>query len=61
MAVVDERPLTSGAVAKLLGVSQETVVSYAEKGLLRGFQLPFGHWRFTPEAVEDLKRAQAAS
>jgi excisionase family DNA binding protein len=47
-----ERPLTSAKVAELLGVSPETVVSYAEQGKLAGFRLPSGHWRFHREDVD---------
>lgn len=58
---MDERPLTTATVARMLGVSPETVVSYGERGDLRGFRLPGGHWRFYESSVLEMKNGSRPS
>jgi excisionase family DNA binding protein len=49
-----EQLLTTSQVAVLLGVSAATVVTYADKGLLRVIRLPSGHRRFRRVDVDAL-------
>jgi excisionase family DNA binding protein len=43
---------TTGDVAKLLGVSDRTVVNWVRAGLLSAFTTPGGHRRFRAPDVE---------
>jgi len=42
----DGPALAPGEVARLFGVDPKTVCRWAQKGKLRGFRTPGGHWRF---------------
>ena len=46
-------------VAELLGLTDETILSYASKGILPGFRLPHGALRFRQEDVERWLEAHA--
>lgn len=48
-----ERPLTSGQVADIFGVTSVTVGEWAESGKLRSFKTPGGHRRFRRADVEE--------
>jgi excisionase family DNA binding protein len=48
-------PLTAGQAALILGCSRATVWRLATTGLLQGWKLPGGAWRFPPEEVERVK------
>lgn len=49
------RPLTSGEVAVIFGVTKTTVKRWAEIGHLASFRTPGGHWRFLQADVDALK------
>ena len=49
-----KRPLTPRQVAELFNVHPVTVADWADKGKLRGFRTPGGHWRFKREDVDAL-------
>ena len=51
-----ERLLTINEAARRLGVHQNTLRSWADKGLVRHVKLPSGHRRFTATEVERLRR-----
>jgi len=59
---VDDRPLSSGDVARIFGVSSVTVASWADQGLLPHFRTPGGQRRFRRADVESFltNRAPAA-
>lgn len=60
--VIDEPPLTSGAVAKIFGVTPETVTNWADEGKLPSFRTPGGHYRFRRADVDAfLRPTEAAS
>ncbi len=48
-------PLTAGQAAFILGCSRATVWRLATAGLLQGWKLPGGAWRFPPEEVDRIK------
>lgn len=50
-----DRPLTSGEVALIFGVTKTTVKRWAEDGHLAAFRTPGGHHRFRRQDVEALK------
>lgn len=52
--------LSTGDVARLLGVSISSVSRWAEAGVLTGTKTPGGHWRFSRTDVEAFQE-QAAS
>lgn len=45
------KPLSTGDVAALFGVTPKTVVRWADEGKLPYFQTPGGHYRFYAEDV----------
>ena len=47
-----EFELTTGDVARLLGVSISSVVRWADQGVLPSKKTPGGHWRFSTGDVE---------
>lgn len=47
-----KRPLTSGDIAQVFGVSIGTVANWVKDGKLRAFTTPGGHRRFRPEDVD---------
>lgn len=47
-----ERPLTSGQVADIFGVTAVTVAEWADTGKLRSFKTPGGHRRFRQADVD---------
>lgn len=49
---MDERPLTSGQVAKLFNVTVETVAAWADKGKLECFYTPGGQRRFHRSVID---------
>lgn len=51
------RPLTTGQVATIFGVTPSTVQRWADQGDLSSFKTPGGHYRFRIEDVEALKAA----
>ena len=51
--------LKTKEVAELLGLTDETILSYASKGILPGFRLPHGALRFKQEDVERWLEAHA--
>jgi excisionase family DNA binding protein len=54
-----DRPLTTGAVAAIFGVTLVTVQRWAEEGVLPSFRTPGGHYRFRAEDVATLKATHA--
>jgi excisionase family DNA binding protein len=53
------KPLTSGELAKELGVSHSAVLKWAKDGLITPeFTTPGGHHRWDAEAVRQQLRAQ---
>lgn len=61
MAQEHERPLTTSQAAEILGVSPQTVVNYADAGLLRSWKLPSGHRRYQRADVEALLDPERAA
>ena len=51
-----DRLLTINEAARRLGVHQNTLRSWADKGLVRHARLPSGHRRFTAAEVARLRR-----
>jgi excisionase family DNA binding protein len=49
------KPLTTGEVADIFGVTTTTVKRWADDGRLASFKTPGGHYRFRAEDVESLK------
>jgi putative resolvase len=47
--------LTISEAAKRLGVHQNTLRSWADKGLISHVKLPSGYRRFRPEDIDQLK------
>lgn len=47
--------ITTAEAARIMGVSDATIVSYADKGLLGCRRLPSGHRRFLRQDVEALR------
>lgn len=58
---VADRPLTSGAVAEIFGVSPDTVCRWAEAGKLKFFRTPGGHFRFQRADVDAFLAEQAST
>jgi DNA-binding transcriptional MerR regulator len=53
------KTLTSGQLAKELGVSHSAIVKWAKEGLITPeFTTPGGHHRWDPDKVRDQIRAQ---
>ena len=52
----DERLLTIAEAARRLGVHQNTLRTWANKGQVPHVKLPSGHRRFTVAAIEQLRR-----
>ncbi|MDP9411495.1 MAG: helix-turn-helix domain-containing protein [Actinomycetota bacterium] len=50
------RLLTISQAARLLGVHQNTLRSWADKGLVRHVKLPSGYRRFTLDEIQRLRR-----
>ena len=53
-----EKPLTTGAVAKVFGVNRNTAAAWADAGLIPSFKTPGGHRRFRPEDVHAFTQPQ---
>ncbi|MDP9364144.1 MAG: MerR family DNA-binding transcriptional regulator [Chloroflexota bacterium] len=51
-----ERLLTISQAARMLGVHQNTLRTWADKGLVRHVRLPSGYRRFAVTEVERLRR-----
>lgn len=45
-----DRIFTTGQVAKMLGISQQTVIRCVDRGRLKGFRLPGSRFRRIPAA-----------
>lgn len=57
--MTDERYLTTGEVARKLGISPRTLARYVREGLLEpSLTLPTGHHRWLWEDVADQMRRQ---
>jgi excisionase family DNA binding protein len=56
-----ERPLTSGQVADIFGVSPETVAGWANEGKLAHFRTPGGQRRFHRADVDRFLEANSAA
>jgi excisionase family DNA binding protein len=50
------RPLTITQAAQMLGVHQNTLRAWVDKGLVPALRLPSGHRRFTAEQIEKIKQ-----
>lgn len=63
MSIMDtgELLLSSGQAARLLGVSQDTVLRRCHAGTLRGSRLPSGHWRIRLADLRDERTEATAS
>lgn len=57
----DDRPLTSGDVAAIFGVSAVTVGAWADQGLLPHFRTPGGQRRFRRSDVDAYIKKQGAA
>ncbi|MFA5140429.1 MAG: helix-turn-helix domain-containing protein [Elusimicrobiota bacterium] len=51
--------LTTGAAARVLGVSVDTVVNYSRQGILHAFRSSSGWRYFRQDEVENLAKARA--
>lgn len=56
-----EYTLTSADVARLLGLTDETVRRYAEQGKLAHVRLPSGHRRFRRSDIDEYMHPVASS
>lgn len=55
-----DSPMTTGEVARLVGVTSQTVTRWANAGLLTSVRTPGGHRRFRPADVHTmLKEGQS--
>lgn len=53
-----EEMLTTGEVAKIFGVSSNTVVNWVKTGKIRGRKTPGGHYRVPRSAVREYGTAK---
>jgi excisionase family DNA binding protein len=53
-------PLSTGEAAAALGVHERTLRRYISLGRIRRHRLPGGHYRISPEAIEDFWRENDA-
>lgn len=55
--MTEQRPklLTISKAAELIGVHQNTLRAWVDKGLVPHVRLPSGYRRFTPEQVDQIK------
>lgn len=58
---VNDRPLTVGQAAKIVGVSVDTLKRYEQRGLIKSERTPTGHRRFLRSDVEKLLRPSQAT
>lgn len=53
-----EDMLSTGTVAKIFGVSSNTVVNWIKAGKIKGSKTPGGHWRVPRSAVREYGEAK---
>ncbi|MGE0545286.1 MAG: MerR family DNA-binding transcriptional regulator [Dehalococcoidia bacterium] len=52
----DDKLLSIGRAAEMLGVSVGTLRAWADKGLVHTIRLPSGYRRFTRGEIDDMRR-----
>ncbi len=57
--MLDDKYIGSKEASNILGVSQETLISYLHEGELKGIKLPGGAYRFSTKELEQFMKSAA--